>query len=179
MNAGFIPPNVWVHDPIVGGGRIVGEACHFIDLIVFLSGSLVKAVCMNAMGLNPSAQTDNASILLQMENGSQAVINYFSNGHKSYSKERLEVYSQNRTLVMDNFRVTEGFGFAGFKRLKTSQNKGHKEQFHRLIDSIKHGGSPLIPVNELVNVTAASFAAIQSLVSGAWVNVSSVMTDDV
>jgi predicted dehydrogenase/threonine dehydrogenase-like Zn-dependent dehydrogenase len=179
MNAGFIPPNVWVHDPIVGGGRIVGEACHFIDLIVFLSGSLVKAVCMNAMGLNPSAQTDNASILLQMENGSQAVINYFSNGHKSYSKERLEVYSQNRTLVMDNFRVTEGFGFAGFKRLKTSQNKGHKEQFHRLIDSIKHGGSPLIPVNELVNVTAASFAAIQSLLSGGWVNVSSVMTDDV
>ena len=83
MNAGFIPGNVWIHDLQVGGGRIVGEACHFIDLITFLTGSKVKSVCMNAMGINPEEHTDNASILLKYENGSTGVINYFSNGSKS------------------------------------------------------------------------------------------------
>ena len=83
MNAGTIPANVWVHDMQVGGGRIIGEACHFIDLITFLTGSKVKAVCMNAMGINPQENTDNATILLQYENGSTGVINYFANGSKS------------------------------------------------------------------------------------------------
>ncbi|MFT7251105.1 MAG: putative dehydrogenase/threonine dehydrogenase-like Zn-dependent dehydrogenase, partial [Flavobacterium sp.] len=108
MNAGNIPANVWVHDMLVGGGRIIGEACHFIDLITYLTGSKVKAVCMNSMGINPEENTDNATILLKYENGSTGVINYFSNGSKSYSKERVEVYSQDRTLIMDNFRKTEG-----------------------------------------------------------------------
>ena len=94
MNAGNIPPNSWVHDMETGGGRIIGEACHFIDLIGFLTGSKVKSVCMNAMGNNPSASTDNASILLKYENGSTGVINYFSNGSKAYSKERVEAYSR-------------------------------------------------------------------------------------
>ena len=92
MNAGFIPSNVWVHDMKIGGGRIIGEACHYIDLISYLTGSRVKAVCMNAMGENPEENTDNASILLKMENGSTGVINYFSNGSKAYSKERVEVF---------------------------------------------------------------------------------------
>lgn len=116
MNAGFIPSNVWVHDMKIGGGRIIGEACHYIDLISYLTGSRVKAVCMNAMGANPEENTDNASILLKMENGSTGVINYFSNGSKAYSKERVEVFSQERTLIMDNFRKTEAFGVKGFKK---------------------------------------------------------------
>ena len=169
MNAGFIPSNVWIHDMHVGGGRIIGEACHFIDLITYLTGSKVKAVCMNAMGINPAENTDNASILLKYENGSTGVINYFSNGSKAYSKERVEVYSQERTLVMDNFRKTEGFGFKGFSRLKTSLDKGHKNQFHRLIHKIKEGGAPLIPISEIINTTQASFAAIESLKKGAWI----------
>src|SRR5690606_2177744 len=70
MNAGFIPAYVWVHDMKVGGGRVIGEACHFIDLITYLTGSKVKAVCMNAMGINPEENTDNATILLKYENGS-------------------------------------------------------------------------------------------------------------
>ena len=74
MNAGNIPANVWVHDMKVGGGRIVGEACHYMDLITFLTGSKIKSVCMNAMGVNPQANTDNASILLAYENGSTGVI---------------------------------------------------------------------------------------------------------
>ena len=82
MNAGFIPASSWVHDRAVGGGRILGEACHFIDLITFLTGSRVTAVCMNAMGINPTETTDIASILLRYENGSTGVINYFSDGRK-------------------------------------------------------------------------------------------------
>ncbi|MES2544101.1 MAG: bi-domain-containing oxidoreductase [Bacteroidota bacterium] len=170
MNAGFIPANVWVHDLKIGGGRIIGEACHFIDLITFLTGSKVKEVCMNAMGINPEENTDNATILLKYENGSTGVINYFSNGSKSYSKERVEIYSQERTLIMDNFRKTEGFGFKGFSKLKTSLDKGHKNQFHCLIKRIQTGGDPLIPMEELINTTKASFAAIESLKTGTWVN---------
>jgi predicted dehydrogenase/threonine dehydrogenase-like Zn-dependent dehydrogenase len=169
MNAGNIPANVWVHDMQVGGGRIIGEACHFIDLITYLTGSKVKAVCMNAMGVNPDENTDNASILLKYENGSTGVINYFSNGSKAYSKERLEVYSQDRTLIMDNFRKTEAFGFKGFSKLKTKLDKGHKNQFHQLISQTKNGGPALIPFEEIVNTTKASFAAIESLKSNAWV----------
>lgn len=171
MNAGFIPANVWIHDLKVGGGRIVGEACHFIDLITFLTGSKVKSVCMNAMGINPEENTDNATILLQYENGSTGVINYFSNGSKAYSKERVEVYSQERTLIMDNFRKTEGFGFKGFSKLKTSLDKGHKNQFHSLINRIQNGGVPLIPMEDLINTSKASFAAIESLKTASWVKI--------
>lgn len=171
MNAGFIPSNVWVHDMKVGGGRIIGEACHFIDLITFLTGSKVKSVCMNAMLVNPDENTDNATILLKYENGSTGVINYFSNGSKAYSKERVEVFSQNKTLIMDNFRKTKGFGFKGFSKLKTSLDKGHKNQFHSLISQLQKGGNPLISFDEIVNTTEASFAALQSLKEGKWIEI--------
>jgi predicted dehydrogenase/threonine dehydrogenase-like Zn-dependent dehydrogenase len=171
MNAGSIPANVWVHDMKVGGGRIIGEACHFIDLITFLTGSKVKSVCMNAMGVNPEENTDNASILLQYENGSTGVINYFANGSKAYSKERVEVFSQERTFIMDNFRKTEAFGVKGFSKLKTTLDKGHKNQFQSLIKKTKEGGSPLIPMDEIVNTTKASFAAIESLKTRSWITI--------
>lgn len=171
MNAGAIPTNVWVHDMKVGGGRIIGEACHYIDLITFLTGSKVKSVCMNAMEINPEESTDNASILLKYENGSTGVINYFANGSKAYSKERVEVFSQESTLIMDNFRVTEGFGTKGFSKLKTSLDKGHKNQFETLIKNVQEGGNVIIPFDEIVNTTRASFAAIESLKGNCWVEV--------
>ncbi|MCJ8164438.1 bi-domain-containing oxidoreductase [Pontibacter sp. E15-1] len=171
MNAGYIPDNVWVHDMQSGGGRIIGEACHYLDLMVYLTGSKIKSVCMNALGKNPAENTDNASILVQFENGSNGVVNYFANGHKSYSKERVELYSQGRTLIMDNFRKTEGYGFRGFSKLKTGQDKGHRYQFTKLVEALKNGGEPLIPFDEIVNVSLASIAAIQSLKTGGWANV--------
>ena len=171
MNAGSIPSNVWVHDIKVGGGRIIGEACHFIDLIGFLVGSKVKAVCMNAMGNSPSESTDNASILLKYQNGSTGVINYFSNGSKAYSKERVEVYSQERTLIMDNYKITKGYGFKAFSALKTKPEKGHKEEFAFLTQSVLNGGPSLIPFDELVNTTRASFAAIESLKQTSWIEI--------
>lgn len=171
MNAGHIPPEVWVHDMEVGGGRIIGEACHYMDLICFLSGSRIASVCMNALGQNPAEHTDNASILLRMENGDQGVIHYFSNGHKSYSKERIEAYSEGKTLIMDNFRALYGYGFKGFSKQKGKQDKGHRAQFERFVQNIKADGPPLIPFHSLANTTAASFAALESLKRQQWVEV--------
>jgi predicted dehydrogenase/threonine dehydrogenase-like Zn-dependent dehydrogenase len=170
MNAGDIPPDVWVHDMLIGGGRIIGEACHYLDIIVFLSGSKIKSVCMNAMGVNPEDNTDNASILVKMENGSTGVINYFANGAKSYAKERLEVFSQEKVLIMDNFIKTSGYGIKGFSKLKTKLDKGHKEQFGQIAEKIKKGSVDIIPYEELINVTKASFAAIESLKKGKWIS---------
>lgn len=169
MNAGFIPSDSWVQDMQVGGGRIIGEACHYIDLMVFLNGSKVTAVNMSGLGTHPTDNTDNAIITLKFENGSQGVINYFSNGSKAYSKERIEVYSQGRTLILDNFRKLSGFGFNGFASKSSTIDKGHKAQFTRLIDTVKNGGPALIPVDEILNTTRTSFAAIESLITGNWI----------
>lgn len=169
MNAGMIPANVWVHDLKVGGGRIIGEACHFIDLISYLTGSKVTEVCMNAMGVNPQESTDNASILLKYANGSTGVVNYFANGSKSYSKERVEVYSQERTLILDNWRSLKGYGFKEFSKMKSKMDKGHHAQFSLLVDQINNQKEALIPFDSLINTTKASFAAIESLKSKAWV----------
>lgn len=171
MNAGNIPSNSWVHDVKVGGGRIIGEACHFIDLITFLTASQVVSVCMNAMGINPSENSDNASILLKYANGSTGVINYFSNGSRSYQKERVEVYSQDRTLIMNNFKTTTGYGFKGFSSLKTNTDKGHNTQFELISESVSKGGQSFISFDELINTTRASFAAIESLKSSGWIKV--------
>jgi len=171
MNAGFIPKDVWVHNLETGGGRIIGEACHFIDLITFFTGSKVKSVCMSGLGTNPEENTDNACILLKYENGDQGVINYFSNGNKAYSKERVEVYSQEKVMVLDNFRVLKGYGTKGFSSLKTKLDKGHKKQFQLLMERAKSGGAALIPFEELVNTTKASFAAVESLKTKQWVEI--------
>ncbi len=171
MNAGNIPADVWVHDMKVGGGRIIGEACHLIDLLSYISGSKVKSVCMNALGNNAEENTDNATILLKFENGDNGVVNYFANGDKSYSKERIEVYSEGKTIVVDNFRLTMGYGTSGFTKLKTKLDKGHAAQFKMLTERAKEGGQALIPFDELVNASRASIAAVESLKTNAWVQV--------
>jgi len=166
MNAGHIPPEIWVHDPEVGGGRIIGEACHYIDLITYLTGSKVAELSMQALGTDPKVNTDNASIHLKYENGSLGVINYFANGNKSYSKERVEVYNQGKNLILDNFRRLDGYGYGsgfGNKLLKTKQDKGHRKQFELLTRRWKKGGKSLIPFDEIVNTTMATFSAIESL----------------
>ena len=171
MNAGFIPPSVWVHDLAVGGGRIIGDACHYIDLCTFLADSEVVSVCMNAMGSDPQENTDNASIMLRYANGTNAVINYFANGSKSYSKELVEVHSQEKSFVLDNLRELRAFGVSGFKKMKSKQDKWHKAQFELLVKQVNDCGDPLVPFHETVNTTKASFAAIVSLKAGAWVKV--------
>ncbi|QIP16232.1 Gfo/Idh/MocA family oxidoreductase [Spirosoma aureum] len=179
MNAGAIPANSWVHDRAVGGGRILGEACHFVDLITFLTGSRVISVCMNAMGTQPSETSDSASLLLRYENGSIGVINYFANGSKAYAKERIEVYSQERTLILDNFSKLTGFGFKNFSSMSGRQDKGHVEQMKRLILQLRSGkvnptGEQLIPFSELINTTQTTLAALQSLREKRWIDVSRI-----
>lgn len=173
MNAGYIPAESWVHDMKSGGGRIIGEACHMIDLITYLTGSLVESVVMNALGPNPAENTDNACILLRYANGSQGVINYFSNGSKSYSKERVEVYSQNRTIVVDNFRKSSYYGFSKSGMSKT-QDKGHNEQFNLFIERLRNGGAATIPFEEVMNTSRAAVACVHSMKEGKWVNLSEV-----
>ncbi|MBR2879172.1 MAG: hypothetical protein IKC02_00710, partial [Oscillospiraceae bacterium] len=171
MNAGFIPADVWVHDLEIGGGRIVGEACHFIDLCSYIAGSKVIAVCMNAMGVNPEENTDNATIILKYENGTNAVINYFANGSKSYAKERIEVYSQERVFVIDNWRKLHAYGTKGFSKKTGTMDKGHKDEFALLNERMLNGGAPLIPLESIINTTQASFAAIDSLKTGKWIEI--------
>jgi predicted dehydrogenase len=171
MNAGYIPPEMWVHDLSIGGGRIIGEACHFIDLCSFLAGSNVTAVCMNSLGTDPIENTDNVSIILKYENGTNAAIHYFANGSKAYSKERVEVYSQERTLILDNWKELKGYGFRGFPGMKSRQDKGHKAQFALLNEKAKNGGDALIPFDSIVNTTKASFACIESMKNKAWIDI--------
>ncbi|MFH1954131.1 MAG: bi-domain-containing oxidoreductase [Pseudomonadota bacterium] len=161
VNAGIIPPEHWVHDPVRGGGRIIGEACHFIDLMVHLSGSPVRTVSANMMGGWAVIKEDKMSISLGFEDGSVGTVNYFANGSKSYPKEVLEVFNQGRGIRMENFRRTKGYGFRGFRTFKTfRQDKGHQAQFAAFVDLLANGGQPLIPFEEIVNVTLASFAAV-------------------
>jgi predicted dehydrogenase/threonine dehydrogenase-like Zn-dependent dehydrogenase len=163
INAGSIPANHWVHDPTIGGGRIIGEGCHFIDLAVKLTGSLIRTTDAVQIGGRCQVKDDKMSINLRFEDGSIATINYFANGSKSFPKERLTVFSDDRVLEIDNFCVTHAYGFKNGKRFKTRrQEKGHRQQFERLFQSIADGGQWLIPSEELWNVAESSFAAVQS-----------------
>jgi predicted dehydrogenase/threonine dehydrogenase-like Zn-dependent dehydrogenase len=170
MNAGFIPDNSWVHDMKIGGGRIIGEACHLVDLITFFAGSLVDEVMMTAQGTNPEEDTDNASLTLKYKNGSLGVINYFSNGSKAYAKERVEIYSQGRTILIDNYRKLKCFGFSS-RGLSQAQDKGHYDQFKLLQERLREGGLQLIPFDEIINTSKTVVYAIESLRSGKWIKV--------
>jgi predicted dehydrogenase len=131
--------------------------------MIYLSGSLVTEVHMSALGIDYQENTDNAIITLKFQNGSQGVINYFSNGSKEYAKERLEIYQDNKNLVLDNFKSLTGYGFKGFNSLKTGLDKGHTAQFKKLVQTIESGAGQLIPISELENSSQACFAALESL----------------
>jgi predicted dehydrogenase/threonine dehydrogenase-like Zn-dependent dehydrogenase len=170
MNAGFIPENSWVHDISIGGGRIIGEACHLIDLMIFLTGSSVENVSMSALGNNPNMNTDNAIIILKFKNGSQGVINYFSNGSKAYAKERVEIHTQGKSIVIENFRKFKAFGYKG-KDFSKAQDKGHFEQFRRILAHSHEGKEAIIPFDEILNTSYATFAALESLKRNQWIRV--------
>ncbi len=163
VNGGKIPADHWTQDPVRGGGRIIGEGCHFIDLLSCIADSPVVTVSAVMVGGDVAVRSDKMSIVLGFADGSVGTVNYFSNGSKSYPKETLEIFSDERVLRMENFRVTKGYGFKGFKRFKTlRQDKGHKSEIVAFIDRIKSGGEPLIPFDQLANATEASFAAMES-----------------
>jgi predicted dehydrogenase/threonine dehydrogenase-like Zn-dependent dehydrogenase len=172
MNAGAIPLKHWVHDAEVGGGRLVGEACHFIDLAIFLTGSLVESIAAVGLGGGGAPAGDNASVLLRHANGSNSAVNYFANGHRDWPKERVEIFSQERVLVLNDFRETTGHGFRQFRRLKGSQDKGHAAQFAEFSRRVREGGAPLIPWTEVANGARATLAISEALRSRAWIPIS-------
>ena len=170
MNAGEIPFDHWTQDMDQGGGRIIGEACHYIDLISYFTSSKVKSILLAANGINPSDNTDNASILLRYENGSLGIINYFSNGSKSYPKERIEIFQSGKNIIIDNFKQVQFYGYSK-KGFKKSQDKGHFNQFRNWLDMINKGGEPIIPFDSIYNTSKASILCIESLKTNSWVNV--------
>jgi predicted dehydrogenase/threonine dehydrogenase-like Zn-dependent dehydrogenase len=165
MNAGAIPANHWTQDNAVGGGRIIGEACHFIDLMRFLAGSPIVSVQARRMGDAPGMviTEDKASITLGFEDGSFGTILYLANGAASFPKERVEVFTAGRVLQLDNFRKLKGFGWPGFNKLNLwKQDKGQNACAAAYLQAIEKG-APAIPVDEIFEVARVSIDVAELL----------------
>ena len=151
-NAGFIDEKHWTQDPLVGGGRLLGEACHFIDLIMFLESSPIEEIRKTSIP-DSKVSSDTFSIQLKFESGSIATVHYFSNGHKSYQKEKLEVFSEQKIFQMKNFRVLKAWGVKGFKSKSSfSQDKGQLSCVKSFLNAIKNSSDPPIPYNHIFQV---------------------------
>ncbi len=169
VNAGKIPAEHWINDPAVNGGRIVGEACHWFDLMVYLTSSRIVSVQSAVMGGTSvaGAAVDNVTVTLSFADGSIGTVHYFANGHRGFPKERLQVFCEGRVLELENFRRLYGYGWRGFSKHKLMrQDKGHTAEVRAFVERVTAGGPALIPFTELVNVTEASFAAVESASSG-------------
>lgn len=165
MNAGAIPADHWTQDNAVGGGRIIGEACHFIDLMRFLAGSKVVSIQARRMGDVPGVTIteDKASITLGFEDGSFGTILYLANGAASFPKERVEVFAAGRVLQLDNFRKLKGYGWPGFSKLNLwKQDKGQNACAAAFLKGIELG-TPAIPANEIFEVARTTIEVAELL----------------
>lgn len=166
MNAGAIPANHWTQDPSVGGGRIIGEACHFIDLMRFLAGSKIVSIQARRMGDTPAVAIteDKAAITLGFEDGSFGTILYLANGASSFPKERVEVFAAGRVLQLDNFRKLKGFGWPGFSKLNLwKQNKGQSECAAAFLAAVQNGAVTPITSDETFEVARVSIEVARIL----------------
>lgn len=156
VNAGAIPGDHWTQDLQTGGGRIAGEACHFIDLLRYLADSPITEVETKRQS------ADTAVIQCRFEDGSLGTIHYTATGHKSFPKERLEVFGGGRILALDNFKKMRGYGWPGFRTMNLwSQNKGAKEMAAAFVEAIRRGSAPPIGFEELMEVSRATLSAAQ------------------
>jgi predicted dehydrogenase/threonine dehydrogenase-like Zn-dependent dehydrogenase len=154
VNAGAIPAAHWTQDLEVGGGRIIGEACHFIDLLRFLAGSRIVSQQVTRMD---SQSSDSVSISLKFGDGSIGVVHYLANGSKAFPKERLEVFAAGRVLQLDNFRKLKGFGWPGFSKMNLwRQDKGQKACAAAFVKAISEGGPAPIPFDQIMEVARVS-----------------------
>ena len=166
MNAGAIPADHWTQDPAAGGGRIIGEACHYIDLMRFLAGAPITSVQARRMGdTDAEAVTeDKASITLGFEDGSFGTIHYLANGGASFAKERVEVFAAGRTLQLDNFLKLRGFNWPGFKKQNLwRQDKGQTPCAAAFVKAVKAGGTAPIPAAELFEVAKVTIDVAEIL----------------
>ncbi|MFH0726543.1 MAG: Gfo/Idh/MocA family oxidoreductase [Pseudomonadota bacterium] len=160
VNAGAIPTDHWTQDRSVGGGRIIGEGCHFIDLLRFLAGASITGVQATLMGAAPglTVRDDKTTFTLSFADGSFGTVHYLANGHKSFPKERLEIFCGGRILQLDNFRKLTGFGWKGFKKMNLwRQDKGQSACAAAFVNAITTGAPSPIPFSELIEATRTSF----------------------
>jgi predicted dehydrogenase len=167
VNAGFIPANHWLNDPEQGGGRVIGEVCHFVDFLTFLvDAPLIEAQARSLS--NPGKYSnDNVISSLRFADGSQATISYLANGDKSYSKERLEVFGGGAVAVLEDFRRLELIKQGRKKVFRTlRQDKGHRAEWDAFISALHSGKESPIPFAEIVNTMSATFDLEKSRTSG-------------
>jgi predicted dehydrogenase len=168
VNAGYIPLTHWVQDPEQGGGRIIGEGCHFVDFLTFLVGS--PPVSVSAQGLPDAGRyrEDNVALNCTFQDGSIGLVSYLANGDKAFPKERVEVFCGGRVAVLDDFRTLEMVhnGRRQVVRSRLRQDKGHRAEWEAFVSAIQAGGPPPIPYEQLFGVTRATFAAVQALKTG-------------
>lgn len=181
LNAGAVPAGHWTHDPAVGGGRIVGEACHHIDLIRALVGARISSVQVAAMvdRGNPLACGDTASISLSFEDGSIGTIHYLANGPASFPKERVEVFAGGKVLQIDNFKSIRGFNWHGLRRHRLfRQDKGQRACVTAFLEAVKGGGTPPVPGEEVLEVSLAAIEAAELLRRGPAVGEGRIQLED-
>ncbi|HEY5158216.1 MAG TPA: Gfo/Idh/MocA family oxidoreductase, partial [Anaerolineales bacterium] len=166
INAGYIPLNHWTQDPEQGGGRIIGEACHFVDFLTFLAGGAPVAVTAHALPDNGKYHQDNLSMTFSFPDGSVGVVDYLASGDRSFPKERLEVFCAGRVAVLDDFRSLEMVLDGRRKLVRKPQDKGWFNEWIAFSRAIQSGGQPPIPYDQLMGVTRATFAALDSLRTG-------------
>lgn len=169
INSGFIPAETWIQDPEIGGGRILGETCHFIDFLTWLNGSLPVSVYATAL---PDAQhlNDVTSISLKFENGSIGTVHYFANGSKELPKEYVEVYQAGQIGVLSDFRSLSFYGKGKPFTKKSTQDKGQPSMVRDFLNTIRSGKPVPIAPEEILRVTLTCFAAVESLKSHAEIN---------
>lgn len=159
VNAGATPATHWTQDRELGGGRIVGEACHFIDLLRFLAGVPIVDWQRQAMD---STKQDTVNLSLKFADGSIGTIHYFTNGGKSFPKERLEVFASGRVLQLDNFRRLTGFGWPGFNKFNLwRQDKGQKNCVQAFVDAVQQGAPPPISIAEIFEVSRIAIEIVE------------------
>ncbi|MBW3541189.1 MAG: hypothetical protein KY476_13050, partial [Planctomycetes bacterium] len=167
VNAGAIPAGHWTQDAAVGGGRIVGECCHFIDLVRHLCGSSIVSVQATMLGGSDRVREDKLTVTLAMADGSFGAIHYLANGHRGFPKERLEVFCGGRVLQLDNFRRLTGWGWKHFRRTRLwRQDRGHRQEVRAFLQAVAAGKPSPVPFEEAAEVTRATFAAVEAAQSG-------------
>ena len=171
INAGYLPLNHWTQNPEQGGGRIIGEACHFIDLITFLVGAPPISVTAHALPDGGKYREDNVSMTFTFPDGSLGVVDYLANGDKSFPKERLEVFCEGKIAILDDYVKLEIIE-NGKRRVENhAQDKGWRNEMQAFARAIREGGEPPIPYEQLIGVTKSTFAAIESIRSKSTVSI--------
>jgi predicted dehydrogenase len=165
VNAGPVPPDSWVYDAADGGGRILGEVCHFVDLVQYITGSLPQRVFAESLNSSQAQPSDNLVITLKMANGSLGCITYLSGGDKAYPRERVEVYGGGMVGVIENFNSATLIHRGRKKRLRNyfTVDRGHRAEIEAVVDAVRQGGAPPVPLQEYIWTTLASFAIEDSL----------------